>query len=180
VRSSPFALLVVCDGSTAIFSAMTAPTAHSSSTAAMWWTDANWRVRVSRAGPCRWRRDKRINQDGRALRDLLMNRQDRDHPTYSPRGQEVPPPRRGRPQPARRLHGDDVPACTTCCAGGARAEGDAVRDAGKGNGNMPRQGRADAHLRARGGVMVTTGIVGAGLPIANGLALASKMRGRPG
>ncbi len=96
---------------------------------------------------------------------------------YSPRGQEVLAAAAG----AAKQPGDYV--VTTyrglhdMIAGGAPLKETLCEMLGKGNGTCRGKGGPMHISDPASGVMVTTGIVGGGLPIANGLALASKMKG---
>lgn len=95
---------------------------------------------------------------------------------YSPRGQEVLAAAAG----AAKQDGDYV--ITTyrglhdMLAGGASLKETFAEMMGKGAGTCRGKGGPMHISDPDSGVMVTTGIVGGGLPIANGLALASKMK----
>ena len=110
------------------------------------------------------------------LRDLLMTGKIAII-YYSPRGQEVLAAAAG----AAKQQGDYV--VTTyrglhdMIAGGAPLKETFAEMMGKGNGTCRGKGGPMHISDPDSGVMVTTGIVGGGLPIANGLALASKMKG---
>jgi acetoin:2,6-dichlorophenolindophenol oxidoreductase subunit alpha len=96
---------------------------------------------------------------------------------YSPRGQEVLAAAAGA---AKRP--DDYVVTTyrglhDMIAGGAPLKETFAEMMGKASGTCRGKGGPMHISDPDSGVMVTTGIVGGGLPIANGLALASKMKG---
>lgn len=96
---------------------------------------------------------------------------------YSPRGQEVLAAAAGAAKQP-----DDYVVTTyrglhDMIAGGAPLKETLCEMLGKGNGTCRGKGGPMHISDPASGVMVTTGIVGGGLPIANGLALASKMKG---
>jgi TPP-dependent pyruvate/acetoin dehydrogenase alpha subunit len=110
------------------------------------------------------------------LRDLLMTGKIAII-YYSPRGQEVLAAAAGAAKQA-----DDYVVTTyrglhDMIAGGAPLRETFAEMMGKGAGTCRGKGGPMHISDPDSGVMVTTGIVGGGLPIANGLALASKMKG---
>jgi acetoin:2,6-dichlorophenolindophenol oxidoreductase subunit alpha len=110
------------------------------------------------------------------LRDLLMTGKIAII-YYSPRGQEVLAAGAG----AAKQDGDYVVTnyrgLHDMLAGGAPLKETLAEMMGKGSGTCRGKGGPMHISDPDSGVMVTTGIVGGGLPIANGLALASKMKG---
>lgn len=96
---------------------------------------------------------------------------------YSPRGQEVIPA-----AVVPHLRADDHLVTTYRGLHDHLAKGVPLRDLwaeflGRSTGTCKGKGGPMHITHPASGVMVTTGIVGAGLPIANGLALASQLRG---
>lgn len=96
---------------------------------------------------------------------------------YSPRGQEIL-----SAALMAALRPDDYLVTTYRGLHDQLAKGIPVRDlwaefAGKGTGTCKGKGGPMHITHPATGVMVTTGIVGSGLPIANGLALASQLEG---
>jgi pyruvate dehydrogenase E1 component alpha subunit len=117
-----------------------------------------------------------INLADEQLRDMLMTGKIAII-YYSPRGQEVLAAAAGAAQRPGDYSVTTYRGLHDMLAGGAPLRETLSEMLGKGNGTCRGKG-GPMHISApEAGVMVTTGIVGAGLPIANGLALASKMRG---
>jgi TPP-dependent pyruvate/acetoin dehydrogenase alpha subunit len=95
---------------------------------------------------------------------------------YSPRGQEVLAAAAGAAQQAGDYTVTTYRGLHDMIAGGAPLKETLAEMLGKGNGTCRGKGGPMHISDPASGVMVTTGIVGAGMPIANGLALASKMK----
>lgn len=95
---------------------------------------------------------------------------------YSPRGQEVLAAAAGAAKQPQDYVVTTYRGLHDMIAGGAPLRETLCEMLGKGNGTCRGKGGPMHISDPRSGVMVTTGIVGGGLPIANGLALASKMK----
>jgi acetoin:2,6-dichlorophenolindophenol oxidoreductase subunit alpha len=109
------------------------------------------------------------------LRDLLMTGKITII-YYSPRGQEVLAAAAGAAQQDGDYTVTNYRGLHDMIAGGAPLKSTFSEMLGKANGTSRGKG-GPMHISApEAGVMVTTGIVGAGLPIANGFALSSKMK----
>jgi acetoin:2,6-dichlorophenolindophenol oxidoreductase subunit alpha len=96
---------------------------------------------------------------------------------YSPRGQEVLAAAAGAAQQPGDYSVTTYRGLHDMLAGGAPLKATLCEMLGKGNGTCRGKGGPMHISDPTSGVMVTTGIVGGGLPIAVGLALASKMKG---
>jgi acetoin:2,6-dichlorophenolindophenol oxidoreductase subunit alpha len=110
------------------------------------------------------------------LRDLLMTGKIAII-YYSPRGQEVLAAAAAAAQQTGDYTVTTYRGLHDMIAGGAPLKETLCEMLGKGNGTCRGKGGPMHISDPASGVMVTTGIVGGGLPIANGLALASKMKG---
>ena len=110
------------------------------------------------------------------LRDLLMSGKIAII-YYSPRGQEVLAAAAGAAKRPEDYVVTTYRGLHDMIAGGAPLKETLCEMLGKGNGTCRGKGGPMHISDPTSGVMVTTGIVGGGLPIANGLALASKFKG---